>query len=319
MDDLIKEGLMYIPRYVSQESDLDFGDVVTHENYNEKLNLNTEQGDYNTEILKLLFNETDQTKVPHIPYIEDIIIENYNNISTQFVEVNNKINTNTINISTNTESIKDLLNTVTSIQNGTISVGNAITADKVKGIDAVGARKYYGTDKTSIAGFYELPASLFARDISESSVEIDGIYYTPRLNSVTEDMLVETVREKLNRANITEYDKLSNLPLINGYKIVGNVTLENIGAQPAGNYLTEIPEAYTTIDQVNELLTPYLKSVDASNTYALISTVSGLNNTVTTLSNTVDANKTYAEDRYARICVGSFNGTPKAGDMLVSL
>ena len=41
MDDLIKEGLIYVPRYVSQESDLDFGDVVTHENYNEKLNLNT--------------------------------------------------------------------------------------------------------------------------------------------------------------------------------------------------------------------------------------------------------------------------------------
>ena len=75
MDDLIKEGLIYVPRYVSQESDLDFGDVVTHENYNEKLNLNTKQGDYNTEILKLLFTETDQTKVPHVPYIENIIKE----------------------------------------------------------------------------------------------------------------------------------------------------------------------------------------------------------------------------------------------------
>lgn len=319
MDDLIKEGLIYIPKYVSQESDMDFGDVVTHENYNEKLNLNTKQGDYNTEILKLLFNETDQTKVPHIPYIENIIKESYNTLSNKVDTFDNRINTNTADINTNKESIADILNTINSIKVGTTVVGYATVADKIKGIDTAGARKYYGTDKASAVGFYEMPASLFARDVSSSAVEIDGIYYTPRLNSVTEDMLVETVREKLNRANITEYDKLSNLPLINGYKIVGNVTLENIGAQPAGNYLTEIPEAYTTIDQVNDLLAAYLKSADASDTYALISTVSSLSNTVTTLSNTVNTNKTYAEGRYARICVGSFSGTPKAGDMLVTL
>lgn len=319
MDDLIKEGLIYIPKYVSQESDMDFGDVVTHENYNEKLNLNTKQGDYNTEILKLLFSETDQTKVPHIPYIENIIKESYNTLSTKVDTFDNRISTNTADINTNKESIADILNTINSIKTGTTVVGYATVADKIKGIDTAGARKYYGTDKASAVGFYEMPASLFARDVSSSAVEIDGIYYTPRLNSVTEDMLVETVREKLNRANITEYDKLSNLPLINGYKIVGNVTLENIGAQPIGNYLTEIPEEYTTIDQVNELLTPYLKSANAADTYALISTVSGLNSTVTSLSSDLSNYKTYVDGRYARICVGSFNGIPKAGDMLVSL
>ena len=33
--------LNYIPKYVRQDSNLAYGEKVTHENYNEKLNLNT--------------------------------------------------------------------------------------------------------------------------------------------------------------------------------------------------------------------------------------------------------------------------------------
>ena len=47
--------MYYVPRFVKQVSDLEYGSVVTHENYNEKLNLNMEQGDYNTEVLRILF------------------------------------------------------------------------------------------------------------------------------------------------------------------------------------------------------------------------------------------------------------------------
>ena len=35
----IKSGITFVPRYVRQISDMDYGDVVTHENYNEKLKI----------------------------------------------------------------------------------------------------------------------------------------------------------------------------------------------------------------------------------------------------------------------------------------
>ena len=41
-------GITFVPRYVRQISDMEYGSVVSHENYNEKLNLNSSQGDYNT-------------------------------------------------------------------------------------------------------------------------------------------------------------------------------------------------------------------------------------------------------------------------------
>lgn len=44
----------------------------------------------------------------------------------------------------------------------------------------------------------------------------------------------------------TNYPDLDNLPQINGVTLKGNKTLEDIGAQPEGNYLTEIPENYVT-------------------------------------------------------------------------
>ena len=51
--------LNYIPKYVRQDSDLAYGEKVTHENYNEKLNLNTTQGDYNTDVLLKLLTGVD--------------------------------------------------------------------------------------------------------------------------------------------------------------------------------------------------------------------------------------------------------------------
>ena len=58
---------IFIPKFVGQKSDMEYGSVVTHENYNEKLNLNMEQGDYNTEVLRILFTERDINKVYRLP------------------------------------------------------------------------------------------------------------------------------------------------------------------------------------------------------------------------------------------------------------
>lgn len=61
----------YIPRYIRQESDMEYGSIVTHENYNEKLNLNGMQGDYNTEVLDNLFNNNESEM--QIPYLIPIL------------------------------------------------------------------------------------------------------------------------------------------------------------------------------------------------------------------------------------------------------
>lgn len=81
---LPNEGLTFVPRYVRQVSDLSYGDKVTHENYNEKLNLNTTQGDYNTEVLRLLFGEIDKTRTFHIPYLDKEIDDRLSGLDVRF-------------------------------------------------------------------------------------------------------------------------------------------------------------------------------------------------------------------------------------------
>lgn len=49
----------------------------------------------------------------------------------------------------------------------------------------------------------------------------------------------------------TNYSSLNNLPQINGVTLVGNKSLHDIGVQPEGNYLTEIPESYVTEEELN--------------------------------------------------------------------
>ena len=44
----------------------------------------------------------------------------------------------------------------------------------------------------------------------------------------------------------TDYGDLDNKPSIGGVTLEGNKTLEQLGIQPAGDYLTEVPEEYVT-------------------------------------------------------------------------
>lgn len=45
----------------------------------------------------------------------------------------------------------------------------------------------------------------------------------------------------------TDYNDLTNQPQLNGVTLEGNKTLDDIGAQPKGNYLTDVPQASSTI------------------------------------------------------------------------
>jgi hypothetical protein len=120
-------------------------------------------------------------------------------------------------------------------------------------------------------------------------------------------MLTQAVRDKLNRESITDYRDLSNLPLINNVQLVGNKTLSDLGIQPAGNYLTSVPNTYYTNTQ-NESI--YLKQANAASTYATISTVNGISSDLNTFKNTVAST-------YARVGINGTPSNPRNGDLAV--
>lgn len=50
----------------------------------------------------------------------------------------------------------------------------------------------------------------------------------------------------------SNYDELENLPNINGIELKGNKSLEELGIQPKGNYLTKIPDEYINEEELND-------------------------------------------------------------------
>ena len=329
---VIEDGINFTPRWIKQISDMEYGSVVSHENYNEKLNLNTTQGDYNTKVLWLLFTEADPRKVPHIKYLDKIVEDEVNRIDNEidefkeevdgkFTTVNERIDgvqsaldDAILSINANSRSILDILN-------GTSVVGKAEVANKINGVDQAGIHNYYGTNYEGDIGFFQLPDALYAEDMSGETFEIDGIYYIPRENSISESMLNASLREKVNRTSITSYDQLLNRPSINSVLLTGNKSLEDLGIQPAGNYLTSIPSNYITDSVLNSTLSNYVTTLSANNTYATITNLNLLANEVSGLSTTVTNNKTEADGKFARVFIDTVppGVTPKTGDLLVTL
>ena len=54
----------------------------------------------------------------------------------------------------------------------------------------------------------------------------------------------------------TDYNKLENKPSINGVTLSQNKTLKDLGIQPEGPYLTEVPDTYKTKDENDKLYQP---------------------------------------------------------------
>ncbi len=50
----------------------------------------------------------------------------------------------------------------------------------------------------------------------------------------------------------SDYNALENIPSINNTPLTGNKTLDDLGIQPKGNYLTSIPDEYVTDDELNQ-------------------------------------------------------------------
>ena len=303
--DYNEHGLLFIPHFIQQESDLNYGEVVTHENYNEKLNLNRLQGDYNTEVLRVLFTEQDPTKIPHIPYLDK-------RIDVMWDDFNERVTDNRIAIDDLINDTSEQSKTITDILNGAKSVVLSEWAEGIVGVDEVGPNKYYGTAVNGGTGFHELPAALYAIDSSQNNVEVTGVYFTPQADSIDKTMLTPALRELIEQSSVTTYTELSNKPSIEGITIEGNLTLDQLGAQPAGNYLTEIPDYFVTETELEDAIDPLLSEAEALETYLL-------QRDFTSFTNDLEAYKTNVAATYSVVGINTFPGTPKAGDILVTL
>ena len=343
-------GLTYVPKFVRQTSDLGYGDIVTHENYNEKLNLLIQQGDYNTEVLRqLLTPEYDPDRTYHIYYLDkaleheaervdqnlqdavDTLNGRIDGLDDRFVADEENIATNTRNIEINTGNIATNAANILKILDGTTPVAKA---NAITGIENAGARKYYGTDRTSTAGFYDMPAAIFAEGTEAQPALVNGIIFTPAPDSVEEAMLTSEVRTKLNRTNITDYTLLDNLPKINNIELKGNKSLADLGIQPAGNYISPaaVADSYYNKTQVDTLLSPKLDASTAASTYQrqdamdvylLSSTASNTYATQTALANEASARATaitnMGNDRAKVFVQSSQPSNAKTGDLWIAV
>lgn len=305
--------MQYIPKYVRQESDLAYGEKVTHENFNEKLNLNTTQGDYNTDVLNALFNNTDIESTYRIAYIDALLEDQNERIET----VEHEMEDFALEFENISDAFEQVETDMTNIIQGETVVAHATVADNITGATTIGPNKYYGTDANAVPGFITLPEFIYAEDIV-SSASVEGIYFIPMLNSVAENMLTAEVREKLNREAITDYVYLDNKPQINSVTLTGNKSLSDLGIQPVGSYVTT--------SSLNTTLGSYYTKTQTdtaiSNAVAGKATETWVNNRLSSYATTSTVNSVSSVANAAAVVrVGSSwgSGTPKNGDILITL
>ena len=77
----------------------------------------------------------------------------------------------------------------------------------------------------------------------------DGSGVTTFYRLSEENSTVETTSTGTTET-MFDYNDTLNKPSINNVALVGNKTLDELGIQPAGDYITEIPEEYITEDEL---------------------------------------------------------------------
>lgn len=312
--------LHYIPKYVRQDSDMEYGDLVTHENYNEKLNLNTTQGDYNTEVLEKLLNGTLEEETYHIPYL-DAALEAH---TEDLAGIHEHLDTYDDTIAGVVEDQTALQNQINDVISGSSVVNHATMADRITGATTAANNTYYGKDDNGVLGFINLPEFIYAIPVEDTSVDVDGVYFLPQLNSVTESMLTPDVREKLNRTNLTDYDLLDNRPSINSVLLTGNKTLAQLGIQPAGDYATStgVTAALTNYYTKSQTDTQISNALSGNATQTWVT--SQLAGYVTKNNNQSYNDTVIKSNNAARVTVGSvwnstLYGAAKTGDILITV
>lgn len=297
-------GLLFIPHFIQQESDLNYGEVVTHENYNEKLNLNRLQGDYNTEVLRILFTEQDPTKIPHVPYLDK-------RVDVMWDDFNERITDNTASIETLDNVTSAHGTAIERIIAGAQTVGLSEWAEGIVGVDEAGPNKYYGTGVNGGYGFHSLPDALYAIDSSENEVEVTGVYFTPQADSIDKTMLTPALREQIEQSAVTSYPELTGKPSINGVVLEGELSLEQLNVQQAGPYLTSIPDIYVTSEELEGELNTVNDAIEEMDSLH--------NGAITALGAQITNLETNVANTYSVVCINTFQGTPKVGDILITV
>ena len=96
------------------------------------------------------------------------------------------------------------------------------------------------TDKPDIPEAYTLPT---ASTTTLGGVKVDGTTVT------IEDGVITA--HATSTGGTSDYVALTNKPQIGGVELTGNKSLSDLGIQPAGTYLTEIPAEYVTETELN--------------------------------------------------------------------
>lgn len=317
-DDLLPfpiTGLEYQPMFIRQRADYNFGETVTHEDYNARFNMLADTVDDHTSILMNIFYETNQDHVYHIPYLDiaikdltDYTKSEINRLDERDNELEEKIESTASDITDIFTTLEDHEDRLNGITDGTIIVEHAHYTEQIYGVDEVGPYMYYGTDKDDNPGFHRMPPAIFADDLGEHEIvnptDVDGIYYIPGSNSVAESMLTPEVRAKLNDKGVTEYPDLNQLPMVNGVTLLGNKTLADLGIQPSGNYLTAIPDIYVQRPELNN----YPTNDDMYNA------VSNMGSSASTALNNF---RMFVAQTYNRIGVNAKVSNPIKGDLYI--
>ena len=310
------KGLVYTPQFIRQDPDYNYGDVITHESFNELMRLNIAQGDYNSEVLRIMNTETNPDNTYHVRYLDNRLDTEIGSVHALITRLNGDVNDAVDLVEQTKQEMSGFTQSIQDIINGVTHVQRAATADNLTGAANAGLHKYYGTDYNGNVGYHDGPDNISARAMSADDALVEGIYFKPRPNSVEEYMLQDDVRLKLNREAIVDYEYLENIPSINSVELKGNVSLGALGIQPAGNYLTELPENLATTDFVNTALAQYLLQTTASSTYATKMEQELIHEELNLAIQALNLN---VSTTYPRVYINTNPSSPKNGDIKVTV
>lgn len=113
----------------------------------------------------------------------------------------------------------------------------------------------------------------------------------------------------LGNEGVSDYKDLSNKPKINDVDLIGNMTLEDLGIQPSGNYLTEVPSEYiTNIELESKGYATTSQIPDISDKLDVSNIKQGVNITLVKEGNNITINSTGGESGGSNVVNSEING-----------
>ena len=217
------------------------------------------------------------------------------NLDEVNVGLTNKLNSDVDNItSTGEQAIKNIVGTIptktSDLTNDsnfiTNTVNNLTNYTPTSGLATVAISGSFEdlTHKPVIPSEYTLPT---ASTTTLGGVKVDGTTVT-----IDGDGVISS-----HTTGTSDYTALTNKPQIGGVELSGNKSLSDLGIQPAGTYLTEIPDTVqlktdnslattnkTVVGAINEINTALGSKADTSQLPASTALMSGTAPTVTDLT-----------------------------------